>query len=188
MFGKMRGSCNGIQGSGCSSKQVDKGPISARLHGELFVPTRFVASCLRIKTHSSRFYALHPEPLPSAQKRYENEILRIMSVLESVLSKSTSGWLVGDKCTYADTSFMFWNIVIIPCMKAWMNVSHDWTKERFPYVHDWHERLLKRKASVKAIAQRDEATKKTWQADLEESQRQTGRKDISNPEAEGNEK
>ena len=147
-----------------------------------------LTSHLRTKINSLRFHALHPEPLPSAQKRYENEILRIMSVLESVLLKSTSGWLVGDKCTYADTSFMFWNIVIIPCMKAWTNVSDDWIKERFPHFHNWHTTLLQREASVKVIMQRDEATKKTWQEDLEESQRQTGRKEISNPEVEGNAK
>ena len=44
----------------------------------------------------------HPEKLPSAQKRYMVEVKRTLSVLDDHLAKSSSGWLVGDKFTYAD--------------------------------------------------------------------------------------
>lgn len=50
------------------------------------------------------FTRLHSEQLPSAQERYRNEIKRVWSVLESVLSKQE--WLVGGKCTIADMSFI----------------------------------------------------------------------------------
>ena len=50
------------------------------------------------------FIRLHSEQIPSAQERYRNEIKRIWAVLESVLSKQE--WLVGDKCTVSDISFI----------------------------------------------------------------------------------
>ena len=49
----------------------------------------------------------HPEPAPGARERYQKEILRVWGVLESVLKNRE--WLVGDKCTIADLSF-------IPCV------------------------------------------------------------------------
>ena len=46
----------------------------------------------------------HPENIQSAIDRYKNEILRVFGVLESVLSKQK--WLVGDRYTIADLSFI----------------------------------------------------------------------------------
>ena len=46
----------------------------------------------------------HPEKVPSAIERYSKEIVRVLGVLESVLSKQE--WLVGGKCTIADISFI----------------------------------------------------------------------------------
>ena len=42
--------------------------------------------------------------IPKVIERYQKEILRVFSVLESVLSKQE--WLVGGKCTIADLSFI----------------------------------------------------------------------------------
>lgn len=50
------------------------------------------------------FTRYHPEQIPSALERYKNEIKRVLSVLESVLSKQD--WLVGGKPTIADLSFV----------------------------------------------------------------------------------
>lgn len=50
------------------------------------------------------FVRYHSEQIPSAQERYRNEIKRVLSVLESVLSKQE--WLVGGKPTIADISFV----------------------------------------------------------------------------------
>jgi glutathione S-transferase len=50
------------------------------------------------------FNLFHPEKVPSAVDRYQKEILRVFGVLESVLSKQK--WLVGDKMTIADISFI----------------------------------------------------------------------------------
>lgn len=50
------------------------------------------------------FMKYHQEKLPSAIERYQKEILRVLGVLESVLSKQE--WLVGGKLTVADISFI----------------------------------------------------------------------------------
>ena len=55
------------------------------------------------------FLNTHPEKIPSAIERYKNETLRVFGVLDGVLAKSPSGWLVGGKCTAADISFIPWN-------------------------------------------------------------------------------
>lgn len=52
---------------------------------------------------------MHQEKVPSAIERYQNEILRVFSVLDGVLAKSPSGYLVGGKLTVADLSFITWN-------------------------------------------------------------------------------
>lgn len=46
----------------------------------------------------------HPEKITSAIERYHKEILRVLGVLEGVLSKQE--WLVGGKLTVADISFL----------------------------------------------------------------------------------
>ncbi|CDO72784.1 hypothetical protein BN946_scf184994.g37 [Trametes cinnabarina] len=53
------------------------------------------------------FMRFHPEHLPSAIERYQKETQRVLSVLESVLSKQE--WLVGNKPTIADISFITWH-------------------------------------------------------------------------------
>ncbi|KAL3451858.1 glutathione S-transferase [Aspergillus insuetus] len=55
------------------------------------------------------FARFHPEKLSSAIERYVAEIFRVIGVLEEGLSRNgNTGWLVGDKCTYADLSFVTW--------------------------------------------------------------------------------
>ncbi len=51
----------------------------------------------------------HSETIPSAIERYQKETLRVFSVLDGVLAKSPSGYLVGDKVTIADLAFVSWN-------------------------------------------------------------------------------
>ncbi|KAJ6107712.1 glutathione S-transferase [Penicillium sp. IBT 18751x] len=55
------------------------------------------------------FARFHPEQLPSATERYVNEIIRVIGVLEEGLTRNGTGWLVGNKCTYADLSFITWS-------------------------------------------------------------------------------
>lgn len=46
----------------------------------------------------------HSEKIPSAVERYQNEVKRVLSVLNGVLSKQD--WLVAGKLTVADLSFI----------------------------------------------------------------------------------
>lgn len=52
------------------------------------------------------FARFHPEKIQSATDRYLNEIDRVTGVLDVALKGKD--WLVGDKCTYADLSFVTW--------------------------------------------------------------------------------
>jgi glutathione S-transferase len=57
---------------------------------------------------ATRFSRFHPDPLPSATARYVTEIVRVISVLNEGLQRNNTGWLVGDKCTFADLAFRTW--------------------------------------------------------------------------------
>ena len=60
---------------------------------------------------SAWFQNYHAEKIPSAIERYNNEIKRVFGVLEEVLSKQE--YLVGDKVTVADLSFIPWNAGVV---------------------------------------------------------------------------
>ena len=85
----------------------------------------------------------HPEKLPSAQKRYNDEAKRVVGVLEEGLKRNGTGWLVGDKCTYADLSFLMWNMM----MQNWIE---DFSSDDYPNFKSWHESMLVR-PSVKNV-------------------------------------
>ncbi|PSS32161.1 hypothetical protein PHLCEN_2v2069 [Hermanssonia centrifuga] len=104
---------------------------------------------------ASWFVYSHPEKIESAKERYMNETLRILGVLESVLSKQE--WLVGGKATVADLSFITWNqaalIIVLPNKEGF-----DFHKD-FPAVFAWHAKLeardsVKKIAAVRAAFQR----------------------------------
>ncbi|OJT13985.1 Glutathione S-transferase 1 [Trametes pubescens] len=116
----------------------------------------------------------HPEKIPSAIERYQKEILRVLGVLESVLSKRE--WLVGGKCTVADLSF-------IPCVAPLFTYSahcvltccgarHMWNalvldgtiangyspaqfEADFPAVYKWHHVMTNRPTVKKIYAIRE---------------------------------
>lgn len=52
---------------------------------------------------------MHHEKLPSAQKRYQDEVRRVLGVLEGVLTRDE--WLVGEKISVADLAF-------VPCVHS----------------------------------------------------------------------
>lgn len=49
-----------------------------------------------------------PEKIEYGVNRYQNETRRLYRVMDTHLAKSTSGYLVGDKCTIADMSCWGW--------------------------------------------------------------------------------
>lgn len=57
---------------------------------------------------ANHFTRYAPETIPYGVKRYQNETRRLYGVLNKQLEKSTSGYLVGDKCTIADIAHWGW--------------------------------------------------------------------------------
>ncbi len=97
----------------------------------------------------ARFNVLHPEKLPSAIDRYSNEVKRVLGVLEKSLHKKQ--WLVGDKCTYADLSFVTWN----DRMDMVLGVPDSKPLKEFPNVEAWHHRMISRVSFRKAMEIRE---------------------------------
>ncbi|RAL14378.1 glutathione S-transferase family protein [Aspergillus homomorphus CBS 101889] len=96
------------------------------------------------------FRRLAPEHIPLAVQRYGDEVRRVTSVLDKVLS--TRDWLVGDKCTYADLSFMPWQR-----RARTLATDPDTFDEDFPHAAAWFKRLSERESVKKAFAAQDAA-------------------------------
>ena len=99
------------------------------------------------------FLKYHHEKLPSAIERYQNEIKRVTMVLNNWLDGKE--YLVGNKCTYADLSFIPWYTGVAMAMEG---VEIDMAKE-YPHWHAWMERLQARPA-VQKVSQDQAATRK----------------------------
>jgi glutathione S-transferase len=97
------------------------------------------------------FARFHPEKLPSAIARYANEIDRVIGVLELGLKAGGTGWLVGDKCTFADLSFVTWNLVgeglLVELGRS------GGLAEKYPQYAAWMKRMEERD-DVRSIRQR----------------------------------
>ncbi|OCH87455.1 glutathione S-transferase [Obba rivulosa] len=97
------------------------------------------------------FKKYHPEQLPSVIERYQKETVRVLGVLEAVLSKQE--WLVGGKPTVADISFIPWNnfaVDVILTDFPEFNFEKD-----FPATFKWHTALSSRPAIKDVWGQRD---------------------------------
>lgn len=99
------------------------------------------------------FNNFHSEKLPSAIERYGKEIERVTSVLNTALEGKE--YLVGDKCTYADLSFVTW-ASIAPFAAG--PVKIDW--EAYPNYKKWLERLTARPAVKKVMEDKQKANAK----------------------------
>ena len=103
------------------------------------------------------FTRYHSEKLPSAIERYCKEIVRVYGVLEGHLKKEKEAaagvgdgpWLVGNKFSFADLSFLSWH-VITP-MAITKEVFDLNTDEQFPEVKAWFDRMLVSEATKKVI-------------------------------------
>lgn len=96
------------------------------------------------------FARSHPEKIPSAVERYQAEIIRVLGVLESVLSKQE--WLVGGKYTIADLSFLLWNdLAVNMFIRGYKNFNFE---QDFPHVAAWHNKVSKRDAVQKVMTRR----------------------------------
>jgi glutathione S-transferase len=96
------------------------------------------------------FMYYHPEKLPTAIKRYQEEIRRVLGVLDNVLSKQE--WLVGDKCTIADLSFIKYTDYAVTKL---LGPDFDFAAE-YPNAYKWHTRMLERPAIKTVFKNKDE--------------------------------
>jgi len=102
------------------------------------------------------FSNFHPEKIPSAIKRYQEQTIRVVGVLDQALKGKQ--YLVGDKCTYADLAFVTWN-TLIP-----MIGGEDYTPEHlaktYPDFTAWNKRITERPVVKKVLADKAAASKK----------------------------
>ncbi|KAH8102262.1 glutathione S-transferase C-terminal-like protein [Cristinia sonorae] len=99
---------------------------------------------------ASWFLRYHPEKVPSAIERYQNETRRILGVLESVLSKQE--WLVGGKLTVADMIFVNYN----KFLNFILGDDFDFAKE-FPATFAWHTKVSESEGVKKTFEQQAKA-------------------------------
>ncbi|KAM0563022.1 hypothetical protein ACHAPJ_001866 [Fusarium lateritium] len=100
---------------------------------------------------ASWFTKLRPEKVQSAINRYVSEIHRVNGVLERVLKEKD--WLVGDKCTYADLSFVAW--------QRWApRYGGEDIYQKFPDVGAWMKRMEERPTVQKVYKDQDDAIAK----------------------------
>jgi glutathione S-transferase len=96
----------------------------------------------------SRWFKLIQEPkIPIAIDRYINEIRRVSGVLDGVLAGRK--YLQGDKCTYADLSFITWQRSILRI------IEYDQAKD-FPNLQAWIDRMSERPIIKAALKEGDE--------------------------------
>ena len=100
------------------------------------------------------FSRFHHEQLPSAVERYENEIKRVVKVIDNHLAKTGTGYLVGNKCTYADLAFASWDSMI-PFL-----LGEDGSKKldsENTHFAKWHQSIMSRPAVSKVFADKQKA-------------------------------
>ncbi|KAI1131203.1 glutathione S-transferase [Nemania abortiva] len=83
----------------------------------------------------NHFNRYAPEKIQYGIDRYKAETRRLYRTMEETLAKSTSGYLVGDRCTIAD----------IACW-GWVSVGRQSgvDPKQFPALNEWVLRMLKR--------------------------------------------
>ncbi|KAI5924392.1 glutathione S-transferase GstA [Camillea tinctor] len=83
----------------------------------------------------NHFNRYAPEKIPYGIDRYKNETRRLYKTLDTHLQNSTSGYIVGDRCTIADISCWGW---IVVAKGSGVDINE------FPTLAEWVQRMLKR--------------------------------------------
>ena len=84
-------------------------------------------------------------------ERYENEVKRVLSVIELQLTRTGNEYLVGGKVCYADLMFVSWNMIASRVMEGF-----DW-KAEYPKSFAWNEKLISRPSVKKVMADNEKA-------------------------------
>jgi glutathione S-transferase len=73
----------------------------------------------------------------------------VLGVVDGHLRKQGTGYLVGNKATYADLAWVTWDALL-----QWLVPDLDLATE-FPDFNAWHQRLVERPAVKKTFADKD---------------------------------
>lgn len=105
-----------------------------------------------------------PEKIQYGIDRYRNETRRLYGVLDKQLSKSTSGYIVGDRITVADIACWGWVAAGCECSLFFKTIygcrpsdggltqEQDWAGvpvHEFPHLNAWVDKVLSRPAVEK---------------------------------------
>lgn len=145
-------------------------PEQAQINSWLFFQTSGHAPMIGQALHFKYF---HSQKVPSAVDRYTDEVRRVYGVIEMTLAEKREAlimdldsenaaaysagttplnrsrffdypiWLVGEKITVADLSFVTWNNVVD---RIGINI-----KIEFPEVYKWTKHMMRRPAVIKAL-------------------------------------
>jgi len=98
---------------------------------------------------AGHFIRYHPIKVPTAIERYQKEVVRVISVLDKALEGKK--FLVGDKLTIADISFIPWQI-IVPYLAEGSDIETQ--IKDFRNYNKWFESVSAHPAVAKAIETR----------------------------------
>ncbi|RDW92019.1 hypothetical protein BP5796_01413 [Coleophoma crateriformis] len=102
------------------------------------------------------FTKFHHERLESPTKRYQDEIVRVVSVLDKALTGKK--YLVGNKCTYADLAFVTWDSML-PFIFGDKFATLNFEKN-YPAYFAWNKNLTERPAVQKITKDKQAAMAK----------------------------
>ncbi|KAM0262594.1 hypothetical protein ACHAQJ_001639 [Trichoderma viride] len=132
-------------------EQYDDGKISFKSAPEKYLTQQWLAFQISGQGpyfgQATWFARFHTEKLQSAIDRYVDEIFRVTEVLNSALEKNGTGWLVGNKLTYADLSFVTWASVGKGLLEELNRGSA--LAERYPKYMEWIKAMESRDAVKK---------------------------------------
>ncbi|KAK0509841.1 hypothetical protein JMJ35_007235 [Cladonia borealis] len=138
-------------------------PLGSREHYEVNNWLFFLnAGVGPMQGQANHFYRYAPEKIPYGINRYQNETRRLYGVLDKHLATSTSGYLVGEKCTIADIAHWGWVTAA-----GWAGVNID----EFPHLKAWDERMMARPGVEKGRHVPDRHRMKELLADKEATER-----------------
>lgn len=100
------------------------------------------------------FRRFHSEKIPSAMERYANEAKRVSTVIDSHLKKSGTTYLTGDKCTYADLSFVPWFQLLGPMVIG--EEAKEELERGLPHYKKWVNAMYERESVKKISAKKAE--------------------------------
>ncbi|KAL2060942.1 hypothetical protein VTL71DRAFT_8994 [Oculimacula yallundae] len=101
------------------------------------------------------FWKFHSEQVDSAKRRYQDQVARVFEVIDKHLKATGSEWLVGDKCTIADLSFVTWDLMV-PFIFGDEASKFD-IEKKYPNYFAWNKKLMERPSVQKILKDKQAA-------------------------------